>query len=64
MPTSKRTAEPESEPAVLWEVLTRRADGHETLLHATAASEDAAVDTLAERAGMDRSEVVSVRKAT
>ncbi len=61
MPTSKGTAEPE--PA-LWEVLTRRPDGHETLLRTTAASADAAVDALAERAGMDREEVVSVRKAS
>ncbi len=64
MPTSKRTAEPESEPAALFEVLTRRPDGHETLLRTTAVSEDAAVDALAERAGMDCEEVVHVRRAS
>ncbi len=64
MATTKRTVGPEPEPAALFEVLTRRADGHETLLRAAAASEDAAVDALAERAGMDREEVVHVRRAS
>ena len=57
---TKRTAEAEPQP--LWEVVTRRPDGHETLLRTYAPSGDAAVDMLEQR-GMDRDQVVEARKA-
>jgi hypothetical protein len=47
----------------VYEVLTRRADGHETVLRVTASSKTAAVDAAVENYSVERRDVVEASPA-